>query len=368
MQVEYISKEDWVALICKRAPQFVWTNEHSVVGLLLLQYINKDEDFELVRKDWYLKMAEKAQKDSFKQYLLQKAKTASTEYFYDLNRGIGLIGSPGVFKTTFFKVLQQVYNGIRDDNRRFSITPFRELIEKYKKDGEYVFEEYSKLHVMIDDFGFLKATEENVKYFGNEVNPIEYITTWRYRLFTDYNKKLFHFTSNLSWPEFQKRYEEYAYSRLEEMCNIIALESQNRRGLPKRTAPIPTIKRNIQDDDQPQVGVKNPLGNLYDIAERDGSPAAMSFLDMLNRMKAVPQKPNLFMTEEEKAKYQAEKFKYAQSAVHAKWEEFAKNTMLKEDARINALQVLENDAKLKGHTTDLSKIRELIQWVKTNAQ
>ena len=86
--------------------------------------------------------------------------------------------------------------------------------------------DYQNRTVVIDDLG----TEENVKNFGNQLDPIAYVIQGIY----DINQRgeepiLLYLTSNLNIKELTERYGERVIDRIHEMCDIVVLEDTNLR-------------------------------------------------------------------------------------------------------------------------------------------
>lgn len=64
------------------------------------------------------------------------------------------------------------------------------------------------------------------KYFGTELNVMQYILQCRYELRSEC---LTHLTTNLSLPELQQRYGGYIADRINEMFNVIELRGKSHR-------------------------------------------------------------------------------------------------------------------------------------------
>lgn len=64
------------------------------------------------------------------------------------------------------------------------------------------------------------------KYFGTEVNVMQYIFQCRYEF---RNECLTHVTTNFSPKEIQRMYGSYIADRINEMFNVIEMTGQSRR-------------------------------------------------------------------------------------------------------------------------------------------
>ena len=154
---------------------------------------------------------------------------------YSLNKGILLIGPPGIGKThlmDFFK---------KNHHASYTVPTCKEITEKYAKnwsrDDMSTIEYYSSLraaefgHVFDQDFlgtcfGDLGAESEANSY-GNKRNVIEEIIFNRYESKLDF--KYTHFTSNLNKELIGQKYGERMLDRLHEMCNVIAIGGKSFR-------------------------------------------------------------------------------------------------------------------------------------------
>jgi hypothetical protein len=114
---------------------------------------------------------------------------------------------------------------------RYILKSCREVNFEFIKDGYSVIERYSRFSYnkdipksyCFDDLG----TEDNLKYFGNDCNAMAEILLSRYDLFIS-RKMLTHLTSNLIGSEMEEYYGLRVRSRLREMFNLIAFDSNSK--------------------------------------------------------------------------------------------------------------------------------------------
>ncbi|WP_232735184.1 ATPase [Flavobacterium sp. 5] len=146
------------------------------------------------------------------------------QFNINLNKGIMLSVPVGCGKTSLMNLMKY----LTPIERKFSVKPCRDISFEFIQDGYEVIHRYSKgklyqseaKAICFDDLG----TENNLKYFGNECNVMAEILLSRYDLFT--SKKLqTHITTNLSASEIENVYGNRVRSRLREMINLIAFDS-----------------------------------------------------------------------------------------------------------------------------------------------
>ena len=131
-----------------------------------------------------------------------------------------LIGSPGVGKTTLVRTPRMVSASLLAmEFQVHGIDAIKGLINPMI--------EYENRTVTIDDLG----TEEDVKHFGNGLDPINYVVQRIYDMnqaMPDNPIKLI-FTTNLSQGEIIARYGVRVQERIWELCDRINLEDTNLR-------------------------------------------------------------------------------------------------------------------------------------------
>ena len=158
-------------------------------------------------------------------YFLRDEVMAAT-FNIDLEKGILLSGPVGCGKTTLMTLMRNV----AQQNNKFILKTCRDISFEFIKDGYQTIQKYSNgnnsqseyRNYCFDDLG----VETNLKYYGNECNVLAEILLSRYDMFIS-NKKFTHITTNLSATEIETAYGNRVRSRLREMCNLVAFESDS---------------------------------------------------------------------------------------------------------------------------------------------
>ena len=159
-------------------------------------------------------------------YFLQDTANAQ-KYNISFRKGILLSGPVGCGKTSLMSLLRFLLPA----ESRYIMKSCREVNFEFIKDGYSVIEKYSRNSFnkdipktyCFDDLG----TEDNLKYFGNDCNAMAEILLSRYDLFVS-RKMLTHLTSNLTGTELEDYYGLRVRSRLREMFNLIAFDSNSK--------------------------------------------------------------------------------------------------------------------------------------------
>lgn len=171
------------------------------------------EDREVILKllSWFLKDANKAE-----------------FYNLDLSKGILLSGPIGCGKTSLFTLIRFLL----PYEQRFAIISCRDITFNFIQEGYSVIQRYSTkaynsgykpITTCFDDLG----TESELKYFGNQCNVMGEILLSRYDNFIN-DGMITHLTTNLSASELENFYGNRVRSRLREMFNLIAFESNSK--------------------------------------------------------------------------------------------------------------------------------------------
>ncbi len=170
------------------------------------------EDYELVHKllTWFIQDEQQAQ------------------YFgINLHKGILLSGPVGCGKTSLITLIRNLL----PVPQRFGIKSCREITFDFIREGYEVIQRYSTnaynnnhapYPICFDDLG----AENTLKYYGNECNVMGEILLSRYDHFIN-NHMLTHATTNLSASELESYYGNRVRSRMREMFNLIALDSNS---------------------------------------------------------------------------------------------------------------------------------------------
>lgn len=166
-------------------------------------------------------------------------------YFYgiehnlDLNKGIALIGTYGVGKSTIFNIwhdhlrinhsfcenlfikssLEEILDDISEQgfmNRKFVYNV---------KDDVFGIKKSDPKHILINEFGY----KYDIKTYGTDINELfESFMMKRYDIFQQ-NRKLTHITSNFGTKEFENNFHPRLVDRFKEMFNIIELKGESFR-------------------------------------------------------------------------------------------------------------------------------------------
>ena len=142
------------------------------------------------------------------------------EYLQNKPNGTVLFGEPGIGKTTLVRTPRMVSASLLAmEFQVHGLDANKGLINPMI--------EYESRTVTIDDLGI----EEDVKHFGNGLDPIAYVVQRIYDMnqaMPDNPVKLV-MTTNLGKSELQKRYGVRVIERIWEMCDRIRLEDTNLR-------------------------------------------------------------------------------------------------------------------------------------------
>lgn len=151
----------------------------------------------------------------------------------NLNKGIFLCGSVGSGKT----ILMQQLSLFCQDNQfdtAFEFVSMTDYLREIAISGQSAVVDYSTGQYCFDDMAVSYPT---IKYFGNELNPLDDLVYSRYKCHTKKNPKLTHCTSNLNFNAkdqeslnlITKYYDLRAIDRLRQMCNFVYLGGESRR-------------------------------------------------------------------------------------------------------------------------------------------
>lgn len=141
------------------------------------------------------------------------------EYLENSNNGSILIGSPGVGKTTLIRQPRMVSASVLAmEFQANGLEAVKALINNQL--------DYQGKTVIIDDLGL----EDDVKHFGNGLDPIAYVVQRIYDInqMSDEKIKLI-FTTNLGEKAMVEKYGIRVKDRIWEMCDRIVLDDTNLR-------------------------------------------------------------------------------------------------------------------------------------------
>lgn len=202
-------------------PQQIITNTHYNYPAIIDKL--EDKGKELFGKRFFFRDEDHPMITKLLAYFL-KDETTCDFNGVSLNKGILLSGPIGCGKTTLMKLMkwgapqdfQFIFKTCRDISFEF-IQDGYEVIHRYTKGNLYA---HNYNNFCFDDLG----VENNLKYYGNECNVMAEIILSRYELFISRNL-ITHLTTNLSASEIDKNYGNRVRSRLREMCNLIAFDT-----------------------------------------------------------------------------------------------------------------------------------------------
>ncbi len=150
--------------------------------------------------------------------------TVAAELGISLNKGILLSGPVGCGKTSLMYLL----SFLTDSKSRHIMKSCRDISLEFIRDGHEVIHRYSTRNfqhsrpgtICFDDLGI----ENSLKYYGNPCNVMAEILLSRYDLFIR-RGMITHITTNLGATDIESAYGIRIRSRLREMFNLIAFDS-----------------------------------------------------------------------------------------------------------------------------------------------
>jgi energy-coupling factor transporter ATP-binding protein EcfA2 len=156
-----------------------------------------------------------------------KDEQASFQLGINLNKGLLMSGPVGCGKTALMNLMRY----LTPAEYKFTVKPCRDISFEFIKDGYEVIHRYSrgKLDQLdpkiycFDDLGL----ENNLKYYGNECNVMAEILLSRYDLYISRRIQT-HITTNLSASEIEAQYGNRVRSRMRELFNLIAYDSNTK--------------------------------------------------------------------------------------------------------------------------------------------
>lgn len=150
----------------------------------------------------------------------------------DVDKGLLLYGPVGTGKSTILKIIQLYdrYSNGRDQtgyylSGGFPIESATFIANQYSRkgvDGIFKYDGLNGIGLGIDEVG----REPRVKYFGSEMDVIQYILQTRYD-----NRRMCKtfITTNMFPDQFEPKYGEYIADRINEMFNVVEIKGSSRR-------------------------------------------------------------------------------------------------------------------------------------------
>lgn len=153
---------------------------------------------------------------------------------YDPRKGLWLWGSIGTGKSTIIRIMNyysKFSQGLDIGNYPiggFRIESATGIVNNFVLKGQdalnlYTYNNGTPRTMAFDELGREPCP---AKYFGTEVNVMQYIFQCRYEF---RNECLTHVTTNFSPKEIQRMYGSYIADRINEMFNVIEMTGQSRR-------------------------------------------------------------------------------------------------------------------------------------------
>ncbi|MHB1106490.1 MAG: P-loop NTPase family protein [Lutibacter sp.] len=151
-------------------------------------------------------------------YFIQDHQTCA-DMGIDTNKGLLLSGPVGCGKTSLMKLLPY----LAPHKTNYEIIPTRNIVFNFNAAGFEVLEKYNDTkNYCFDDLG----VEPTGCHYTKECNVMGEILLSRYDIFKTKNTKT-HITTNLNAEELEARYGSRVRSRLREMMNVIAYDSNS---------------------------------------------------------------------------------------------------------------------------------------------
>jgi hypothetical protein len=151
---------------------------------------------------------------------LHKFKREEAKEYHKTSKGAIYIGIPGVGKTTIVRHPRMVSASILAmEFQAGGLEAVKGLINPQL--------EYNNNTVIIDDLGL----EEDVKHFGNGLDPIAYVVQHLYdtnQQYPDHPIKLF-FTTNFDQTHLTEKYGVRTVERIWELCDRVFIDDVNLR-------------------------------------------------------------------------------------------------------------------------------------------
>jgi len=143
-----------------------------------------------------------------------------TEYNLDTDRGLLLLGPPGVGKTYFMR------HYLDSKTAKKTAYDFERL---YAEQGLDCIKPFVHYDLFVDDLGIESPMVQN---YGTKFYPIKTLIFERHKLYTEYKfdqKPKFHATTNLSLKGLESYYDTRVLDRLYEFVNFIFVKGESYR-------------------------------------------------------------------------------------------------------------------------------------------
>lgn len=149
----------------------------------------------------------------------------------DIKKGLWLYGGIGTGKSTLIKILREYDSRINNTNYDgclmggFNIISASTVVNQFSRTGLDGIDKYcfKKLTCAFDEVG---REPLPVKYYGTEMNVMQYIFQMRYDMRLDCRT---HVTTNLLPEQILPKYSDYIADRINEMFNVVEITGKSRR-------------------------------------------------------------------------------------------------------------------------------------------
>jgi len=178
----------------------------------------------------------------------------------DNKQGVLICGNPGAGKTLLFEVIRRVIHP--KDANFFIKKTCQDVVLDFNTKGHIIFKEggFFKYNIMWDDLGF----EKPGKWYGSQTEVMCEMMFMAHNNFLDKGVKM-HFTTMFLPQEIEARYGTWFFSRLKQMCTIVALDpecdhrtAKNFKGFPKVFHPVRLTPEQIEWNKRYEESKNNP--------------------------------------------------------------------------------------------------------------
>ncbi len=152
-------------------------------------------------------------------YIIQD-QSACDEYDIDIDKGILLSGPVGCGKTSLLRLIRYLV----PYRKPYEVIPTRNIVFSFNNIGYSTIRQFGdSKYFCFDDLG----VEPTGRHFGKDCNVLGEILLNRHDLFL-LNKVKTHATTNLNAKELEERYGKRVRSRMRQLFNLIAFDSNSR--------------------------------------------------------------------------------------------------------------------------------------------
>lgn len=139
-----------------------------------------------------------------------------TELGFDLNKGLWVVGVPGVGKTRLIQSISQ------NEIHPIEIVSMIDVADTVKNSGDYCLPDFNK--ILFDDVGSEQST---VNHYGTKINWFKDFMELYYSKRKAFNRLIV--TTNCDFKEVEDLYGYRVRSRVREMFNVVHIKGDDRR-------------------------------------------------------------------------------------------------------------------------------------------